>query len=213
MRKTIFLLAAAIGLLLLGYTSYRGYQVWKQSHGMTMARRYFAKGDMRNTILSLQQVVNLNPRNIDACRMMADLTEMARSRSALAWRQRVLELNPNSFEDRLALVQAAIICQQYSLATNTLAGVAETDKKTAAYHTMAGTTALIGGKLDAAEAHYSEAIRLDPANPIPQVNLAVVRLHRTNALDMAEARIALQRIIQSSTNVGPVQSGASRIDQ
>jgi predicted Zn-dependent protease len=200
MRKIIVVLSSCIVLLLLGYTSYRGYQVWKQSHGMAMARAYFAKADMRNTILSLQQVLNTNPRNIEACRMMAGLTETVRSPGALVWRQRVLELNPKSFEDRLALAQAAIIFQDYPLATNALAGVADADKKTAAYHNIAGSMALVEGKPAEAEAHFSESIRIDPSNPIPQVNLAVVRLHMTNALDMAEARIALQRVIMNSTN-------------
>jgi tetratricopeptide (TPR) repeat protein len=200
MRKIIIVLSCCIILLLLGYSGYRGYQVWKQSHGMAMARAYFAKADARNTILSLQEVLNINPRNIEACRMMAGLTESVRSPSALIWRQRILELDPNSIEDRLSLAQAAIIFQDYLLASNTLAGVVGTDKNTAVYNNIAGTVALVGGQLDEAEAHFSEAIRLDPSNPVPQVNLAVVRLHRTNALDMAEARIALQRVIMSSTN-------------
>ena len=201
MRKIIIVLSSCIILMLLGYSSYRGYQVWKQSHGMSMARGYYAKADVSNTILSLRQVLNTNPRNIEACRMMASLTEAARSRSALIWRQRVLELNPKSSDDRLSLAQTAIIFKDYPLATNALAGLPDADKKTAAYHNIAGTAALMGGQPDEAEAHFSESIRIDPSNLIPQVNLAVVRLHRTNALDMAEARIALQRIITTSTNV------------
>lgn len=200
MRKIIIILSCCVGLLLLGYSGYRGFQIWKQSHGMAMAKAYFAKGDARNTILSLQEVLNTNPRNIDACRMIAGLTEKARNQRALVWRQRVLELDPKSLEDRLALAQAAIIFQDYPLASNTLAGVTVADKKTAAYNNIAGTASLVMGQLDDAEAHFSEAIRLDPSNPVPQVNLAVVRLHRTNALDMAEARIALQRVIMTSTN-------------
>ena len=201
MRKIIIVLSCFVGLLLLGYSGYRGYQVWKQSHGMAMARTYFAKGDAKNTILALQSVLHTNPRNIDACRMIAGLTESVRDQRALVWRQRVLELDPNSMADRLALAQAAIVFQDYLLASNTLAGVPASDTKTFAYNNIAGTVALVDGQLDEAEAHFSEAIRLDPSNPIPQVNLAVVRLHRTNALDMAEARIALQRVIMTSTNV------------
>src|SRR5471030_2749932 len=200
MRKIIIVLSCCIVLLLLGYSGYRGYQVWKQSHGMSMAREYYAKADMRNTILSLRQVLSANPRNLEATRMMAGLTEAARSPAALVWRQRVLELNPKSYEDRLLLAQAAIIFQDYALATNTLAGTSDADKKTAVYHNIAGTAALTGGQPDEAEAHFIESIRINPSNPIPQVNLAVVRLHRTNALDMAEARISLQRVIMTSTN-------------
>ena len=200
MRKTIIVLSCCVGLLLLGYSGYRGYQVWKQSHGMAMARAYFAKGDARNTIISLEGVLHTNPRNIDACRMIAGMTESVRDQRALVWRERVLELNPKSFEDRLALVQASIIFQDYPLASNTLAGVTGADRKTAAYNYIAGNVSLVEGHLDDAEAHFSEAIRLDPSNPVPQMNLAVVRLHRNNALDMAEARIALQRVIMTSTN-------------
>jgi len=200
MRKIIIILSCCVGLLLLGYSGYRGYQIWKQSHGMAMAREYLAKGDAKNTILSLQSVLHANPRNIDASRMIAGLTESVRDQRALVWRQRVLELDPSSITDRLALVQAAIIFQDYTLASNTLAGVPAAGTKTVAYNNIAGTVALVEGQLDQAEAHFSEAIRLDPSNPVPQVNLAVVRLHRTNALDMAEARIALQRVIMTSTN-------------
>jgi len=198
MRKIILVLASCIVLLLVGYTGYRSYQVWEQKHGLTMASQYFAKSDMRNTMLALRQVLAVNPRNIEACRMMAGLTEMARSPASLVWHQRVLELNPKSFTDRLSLAQAAIIFQEYPLATNTLAGVADTDKETPSYQNVAGSVALMGGKPDEAETHFSESIRLDPTNAVPQVNLAVVRLHRTNTLDMAEARIALQRVILNS---------------
>src|SRR5476651_1247447 len=109
MRKLIIVLSSCIVLLLLGYSGYRGYQVWKQSHGMAMARGFFAKGDVRNTILSLRQVLIANPRNIEACRMMAGLTEAARSPAALVWRQRVLELNPKSYEDRLSLDRKSVV--------------------------------------------------------------------------------------------------------
>lgn len=200
MRKLIIVLSCCIGLLLLGYTSYRGYQVWRQNHLMTMAKGYIAKADIHNTVLCLQQVISINPRNIEACRLMAGLTEAARSPGALVWRQRVLELNPKSFADRLSLVQTAIIFQDYPLAESTLAGVADADKNTAAYQNIAGTAALVAGHPDEAEVYFSTALQLDPSNPVSQVNLAVVRLHGTNELDMAEARIGLQRVILNSTN-------------
>ena len=204
MRKIIILLSSCIALLLLGYTSYRGYQVWRQTHGIAMAKGYLAEADARNAMLALKQVLLTNPRNLEASRMMADLVEAEHSPAtlpaALQWRQHVTELDPVSNDDRLALAQTAILAKNYPLATNALAGVDDAGKKTANYHNIAGMAALMGGQITEAEAHFSESIRLDPANPIPQMNLAMIRLHFTNALDMAEARIALQRIIADSTN-------------
>jgi cytochrome c-type biogenesis protein CcmH/NrfG len=202
MRKVIIVLSACIVVLLAGYTAYRGYQIWKQSHGLAMAKEFLAKGDTRSAMLSLQQVLHTNPRNLDASRLVANLDEAARSPGTLVWRQHVLELDPKSINDRLALVQSAIVFHEYPLATNTLAGVADSDKNSSTYHDIAGTVALMGGHLDDAESHFSEAIRLDPSNPVPQVDLAVVRLHGSNALDLADARIALQRVILNSTNAG-----------
>jgi len=201
MRKLIIAVACGIGLLLLGYTGYRTFKVWKQSHLLAMAKDNLAKNDLHNTMLALQQLLATNPRNLDANRMMAGLTEAARSPSALVWRARVLELNPKSLDDRLALVQTAINFQDYPVATNTLAGVAEADKNTVGYHNLAGTTALMSGHPDQAEAHFGEAVRLDPSNPVPKVNLAVVRLRSSNELDLAEARIDLKRVILNATNV------------
>jgi tetratricopeptide (TPR) repeat protein len=187
-------------LLLLGYTGYRGYQVWKQSHLLAMAKDFSAKSDFRNELLCLQQVVAINPRNLEACRLMADLTGAARSPAALIWRQRIVELNPKSTEDRLALIQTAMIFKDFTTATNVLAGIDESGRNSPAYHNLAGVMAVQMGHVSEAEKHFGEAIRLEPSNPVPQVNLAVVRLHSSNTLDMAEARIDLKRISLNSTN-------------
>lgn len=200
MRKTFIILASFLAILLVGYTGYRSYLVWRESHGLALAKSFMSRGDVRNGLLSLQQVLKADPRNVEACRMMANVMESAHSASALAWRQKVLELAPSSFPDRLALVQAALVNKDYALASNTLAEVPAADQETAVYQSMAGTVALVSGRRDEAEAHFKESVRLAPSDPYPEMNLAVVRLHGSNSLDMAEARIALQRMVVSSTN-------------
>jgi predicted Zn-dependent protease len=200
MRKIVIVLSACVVVLLLGYTSYRGYQVWKQSHGIAMAKGFIAQKDVRSALLALQPVLTANPRNVEGSRLMAALLEAEQMPSSLAWRERVVELDPQSLPDRLALAQAAVLQRNYPLATNTLAGVAETDRKTPAYHNLAGMAALMDNEPLEAESQFREAVRLDPADPLPQLNLAVVRLHRTNVQDVAEARATLQQIIVTSTN-------------
>ncbi len=200
MRKTIILLAACIATLLLGYTGYRGYKVWKQSHWLTMAKNFAAKADSRNELLSLQQVLRLNPRSLEACRMMAALADAMHSPTALVWRQRTLDLNPQSLVDRLALAQTAISFSAFAVASNALAGVSAHDQNTAMYHNVMGVLATGTGRNAEALKQFSESVRLDPANPVLQMNLAVLKLHDSNQLDMAEARINLQRLSQNPTN-------------
>ena len=76
MRKTTIIISICIVTLLLGYTGYRGYQVWKQNHWLTLARNFAAKSDYPNERLSLQQVLQVNPNNLDANRMLANLAEI-----------------------------------------------------------------------------------------------------------------------------------------
>lgn len=201
MRKIIVIFSCCIVVLLLGFAGYRSYQVWREGHWLSMARQFAAKKDARNELLCLSQVLHSNPQNVAACRLMANLAETSHNPSAVIWRQRILAQRPDSLEDRLALVQAAVYFRDFALATNVLAGVNESGRKTAMYNSVAGTVALLSGQLKNAETYFTEATRLEPTNQIAQLDLAVVRLHGSNALDMAEARIALQRVIMNSTNV------------
>src|ERR1700690_2758595 len=105
MRKTFIIIICGIAVLLAGYAGYRGYNVWKCSHLMSLAHQFLAKADGRNTLLCVQRVLRADPHNLDATRVMAQLTEAAHSPSALMWWSRVVELDPNSLSDRLALVQ------------------------------------------------------------------------------------------------------------
>src|SRR4051794_26724064 len=114
MRKLIIALLGCTVVLMAGYAGYRGYKVWKRDRSMTMARQFIAKSDHRNAVLSLQQVLAANPRNIDATRMMAELMEANHSQRALIWRSRLVELNPGSLDDRLALAQAAVAQRDYA---------------------------------------------------------------------------------------------------
>jgi tetratricopeptide (TPR) repeat protein len=199
MRKLIIIFLCCTVALLAGYASYRGYKVWKQSRMLNLARSFAVKGDTKNVVLCLQQVLSSNPRNVEAARMLAGVLEAAGSPAALLLRSRVVELDPKSLPDRLALAHAAMLFHNYTIATNALEGADPAGKKTAAYHNIAGTVAAAVNRYAEAEAHFLEAVRIEPTNPAPQLNLAVVRLHDTNASAMADARATLTRISKSSS--------------
>jgi tetratricopeptide (TPR) repeat protein len=209
MRKPIFAISCCIALLLLGYCGYRGYLVWKQNHWVNMAKIFAAKNDAPNEFLSLQQALSLNPQNLEAAHMMADFGDLNHSSEALFWRQRILELNPRSLQDRLALAQTAVAFRNFSVASNALFGVDANGKKTALYHNVAGVVASAAGQITEAESHFAEAARLSPNDPTPQLNLAVLRLHSSNAVDVAAARVSLRQISQTATNHA-VRSQAQR---
>jgi Flp pilus assembly protein TadD len=200
--KKILVVGLILGVLLLagGYAGYRGYVSIRQARLVKQARTFLDQSNGRKALLTLQRALRYNPKDVEACRLMAELSEAGRSPSALLWRSRVVELNPNSMDDRLALARTALVLRDYATATNALEGVDQAGKKTAGYHNAAGAVAAAVNQPAQAEAHFLEAARLEPQNPVPQLNLAIVRLHTTNATAQAEARTTLKHLSSSATN-------------
>lgn len=183
-----------------GYAGFRSYKIWKQRHIVTLAKSYMEKGDGRNTLLCLQQALRSNPRNLEANRLMAIICEATHDHNAVVWWSRVLEMNPKSFEDRLGLVRAALSAHDLRTASKTLDGVDPTNKKTAEYHNAAAAVAISMGKNAEAEAHFQEVVKLNPRDPLPQLNLAVIHMHSTNSQVASEARAILNVISLNPTN-------------
>jgi hypothetical protein len=200
--RRVLIVVSIAGLLLGGggYGAYRGYVHARQTRLLKQARTFLNNAKERKALLCIQRVLRTDPRNVEACRLMAELNDTARSPGALFWRNRVVELNPRSMDDRLALAQTALMMRDYVTATNALEAVDAPGKKTAAYHNVAGVVASTLKQLPQAEAHFLEAARLEPTNAVSQLNLAIVRLHGTNTQTLAEARTALKRLSANPTN-------------
>src|SRR5262245_51835406 len=124
MKKTL-LLILILGVVVLGggFFAYRGYVDARQSRFLKQARDYMA-GDTENgkrkAILVLQRALRYNPKDIEACRLMAELAEASRSPSAVTYRSRVVQIQPRSLENRLALAQTSVVFREYASATNAL---------------------------------------------------------------------------------------------
>jgi len=199
--KTLLLVAVG-GVVLLGaaYAGYRGYKSVRQARLVREARGYLEQHDLRKAQLCLQRAIRYNNRDLDTCRLMAQLAEASSSRAALLWRGRVVELHPGSLDDQLALARTALSFRDYATATNALAGVNASGKQTAAFHEVAGDVAAAVNQIADAEAHYREAIQLSPQNIFSQLSLAGVQLRQTNAPALTEARVSLKRIAANPTN-------------
>jgi tetratricopeptide (TPR) repeat protein len=189
-----------------GYVARKGYVSIRQKRLIKQAKEFLTKSEEKKALLSLQRALRINPKDVEANRLMANLAEAARSPATLMLRGRVVELVPDSTEDRLALARAGMIFGDPIAATNALAGIRDADKKTSAYHNLAGTIFAGMRQFDVAETHFTQAATLEPTNPAPRLNLAVIRLQQTNAQDLASARASLKEL----TAVPQVRSAALR---
>src|ERR1017187_10535705 len=77
---TLIIAIGCLGLWFFGRTPYRHYQ---EQRAIEQARKALAKGDYRNASLSARQTLQVNPANLEACQLMADLAEKSHSPSIL----------------------------------------------------------------------------------------------------------------------------------
>jgi tetratricopeptide (TPR) repeat protein len=177
-------------VIVFGRPTYRRHQ---EARAVARARVCLGQGDFRNASLHAQQALAKNPRSADACRVMADLTELAGAPQALDWRQRVAEFAP-TLPNKLALAAAAIQVQRppCPLAAGVLAALAPAAQASAPYHVVCAELALKQHDLREAETHFREAVRLDATNELYRLNLAALQLRSTNQGVAFEARKNLQ---------------------
>jgi len=201
-----FIFAVALGILgagfwFLGRPAYRKH---KEARSLEQAKRYLAKGDYPNASLSARQALLLNPSNLDACRVMAELCQIARAPQLLDWRRKIAEISP-TLENKVLLASAASRTQgpPYPLAAETLERLKADGQDYAPYHVVSAELALKTKRPDAAAEHFAQAARLEPDNPQHRLNLSVLHLQSTNRTEAAEARAALENLGRS-TNLGVV---------
>jgi hypothetical protein len=194
MKKLLVLLvvlAVGAGAVWFGRPAYRN---WKQERLLRQARECIARSDFARASLCLRKVVRANPANLEACRTMAQLAETVRSPQAVAWRQRLVELQPQSLQARLDLAYSAMRFRQFALADETLRGVEAPGQRAAAYSQALAALALATNNPALAEAQFAESVQRDPTNTLYQLNLAVFRLGSTNAAAQAQARASLEQM-------------------
>lgn len=206
MRKILIAILAICILLPVGYTARRGYRVWKQERAIRLAKDFLKKGDPNNAILCIKQCLAMNPANLEATRLIADFSEAARSPAAIQWRDRLVRMEPHSLTNRLLLARTALGFSDLATAQKALDGADPEGKKTVMFHKTASAVALAGSKLDDAEAHLQAAAKLETTNLVTQMNLAVLRLHRSDSNIVAESRATLERL----ANVPEIRSDVLR---
>lgn len=205
-RGRFVLLSIAVIFLIGGFCLFGlpAYRHWKEQRAVTRARVFLNAGDFANANLCARQTLSLNPTNLGACLLMAELAETVGAPQALDWRRRIADLSP-TLDHKLAFAQTALKVESppFPLATQTLDDLASYETGSSDYHLLAAQLALKLNRPDEAEKHFSQAARLQPNHPLTQLNLAVVQLLSSNQTVSAKARATLQSFA-TDTNLAPL---------
>ncbi|HOF69885.1 MAG TPA: hypothetical protein PLV05_08090 [Verrucomicrobiota bacterium] len=205
MKKIVLAcIIVAVGCLGLWFWARPAYRRHQEIRLVEQAKAYLTQKEYNNASLSARRALQINPRNLEACRVMADLAEKTHSPDALDWWRRIVEAEP-SIPHKLQFASAALHSQSppFPLATQILEELKGTATNLAAYHAISAELALRLKRTTVAAKHLEQACRLEPTNELHQLNLAVLQLESTKAGVPSAARVTLERL-RASTNVGDV---------
>jgi Flp pilus assembly protein TadD len=186
---------AAISLVaIVAFGGFRGYQAWHKDHLTKQTREFFARADYQSAVLAARRLLQLDPDNVAACRVMADTAELAGNREALTWRERILQVEPHVVGNKISLAATALRFSQLNLARKILDAIASEDRRSAKYHELAGAVAIAEKQPVMAETEFAAALQLEPNNPQLALNLAMIRLASSDTATSDTARTELTRL-------------------
>ena len=191
------ILGIGVGFLLfvvLCWAGWHGYTLFESKDLIRRAKVYSRSADLRNAALSAQRALQLNPRNIEAVRLLADLAEASADRRALDWRRRVIELNPQSSEDAIALVNCALQFGDITSAERGLASVSADTPQTAEYEAAKARIAEAKKEFTDAEKFWAEAVRLAKGDKRYQLPFAISLLRANDVAKRERALTILQEL-------------------
>lgn len=187
-------LAVILLVSFVGFGGYRGYGGWRRHHLARQAEDFFAHKDYQSAVLVARHVLQLDPKNVAACRIMAETAELAGKTEAVSWWQQIVMLEPSVAENRIALATTALRFSQLELARRTLETVDSAGRASVKYHQLAGTLAITNKNADLAETEFSAAVELDPNNQQLALNLATIRLASSDPVTREKARTEMARL-------------------
>lgn len=214
--KPLIYIALLFMLVAGGWLARPLYRNWKKSRYLTQAQAHLEKSDYKNAALRARQVRILEPANLEAARVLAEVAGRLRSPEVLAWRQFIAETEPENPTNQILLAEAALMYGDAARAERALVKVSTTNRSSVEFHQAAAMVLASQQKLGEAEAHFSAAIKLSPTNELLQLNRAVILLQardtnlvaegiqtlRKCSANPASRRMALQNLAQAHLRLG-----------
>lgn len=184
-RSLLKIVGWTLGIIVLlsiaGVAGARSFRSWQQRRLVAQANALVNEGDLKRASLDVRRVLQLNPDNADACRVMARLAEKAESRTAVDWRRRVMDLGAAKVDDLILLARDGIRYDDRAAADIAISKLPEEAKSRADYHLLLAEVAFQQRNGVEMERQLTEALRLDPENKEYVMRLAALRLSASDA--------------------------------
>ncbi len=183
-----------LGLVLLVWKGPNTIRQWQHQRFLAQGKELLAAGNYQEAGFAIRKAILKAPGDPESYRLMADLIDRVGSPQAAQWRAKAVEAGATNAADYMHWAEASLRAGDVASATKALATLDASATNSAIYHKLSGVLATALHKPVEAEAHFLEAIRLEPTNSAPQLNLAAIRLASTNATQVEAGRTAMLQL-------------------
>jgi hypothetical protein len=184
----------------------RLFRQWQERHLVRVSAAHLSGGDPKAAMLPAKRVLQMNPDNVDAARLIAQIADRGGDKAALDWWRKVVAHPQHTTDDVLGLVRAALRVNDLATAERALSSLDDAGKQTAGYHAACGRLAEIKKNPAEAESHWAQASAIAPDNLGYQFQLALIRLGST---DSAKRQASLE-VIEGLRADPKQRAGATR---
>lgn len=189
----------------------RAFELRSGDKAVRRAREFLAKGDIQHAVLDARRALELDPKDAEANRIIAQALESASAPEAQEWRRRLGSILPDDAENLIAWAKDVQMGGYPETAAELLGRVRPGDRTGVQYHDVAARIAMVKGDAAGAESHWAEAARLDPKAERYRVNLAILRRKFGDGKAREEALGAL-RELSGTQESGPAAQRALLAD-
>ncbi len=206
-RLALLIGLGAVFIMLAVVLGPRFYDRWQIHQLMKEAKSKLGAGQLREGITPLIKIISINPKNVVAQRMVSDAAEKLGAPDALDFREKALEIEPNSLEDAVRLTIGALAFEKIPIAEKGLALIRKhPEAPLGLLPGLQAQLALLQGNEREAGKQFVEALRHKPRDPDLLLNLAILQVDSGTDDERASAR----KILQEARNAPPFRLRALR---
>jgi len=199
LKLLFWTLIAIVLLIALGWGGRDLYVRWQERRLTRRALVALQHGDEITASLAARTVLQLKPTSAPAARIVAQLGEKSGNRAALDWRRKVVEAEPHSVEDALALARCALQFNEPAVAVQALSKMDEQGKNQAGYHAVAATLAEMKKDNETAIHEWELAAQMAPEETTYQLQLGTLQLQSSNQDRYLAGKATLTKLRENPT--------------
>ncbi len=170
------------------------YQRWNERRRITQGQQAFLRGEYREALLRGRGVAKESPLSKAAEELVERSTAALQSPEAMSWRRMRNAMESGIAEELLGLAEAFIGAEDFTTAKQVLEKVKPDDQKSARFNDLAARLAVKMGRADAAISHWTEALKVAPAEDKYRLQLAALQLASDQPPNRAAALATLEEM-------------------